>query len=198
MATELETRSIFPVELELRQDGRRPVIAGRFPYGQQATIAATGRVRKERFAPHAFQFAVQDQTREINFLLGHNLSQPLAGRRAGTLALVDRENELDFEATLPPEGEQPTWIRDFLLAHRAGLIGGVSPGFTVPPASAVPDAAILEPEPGNPGVFIRLIRAAVLYELSAVTRPAYQDTGLEERGELVERPSGLLEYYRWL
>lgn len=193
----LEIRSVFPADLELRQDGNRPVISGRFPYGSTATVAATGRVRKERFEPRAFGFAVQDVSREINFLMGHSLQTPLASRRAGTLDLVDSDDALSFQATLPPEGEQPTWVRDFLLAHRAGLISGISPGFTVPPTSAVANPQSLVPEPGNPGVAIRVIRQAVLFELSAVTRPAYEGTGLEERAETLAMPN-LEGYYRWL
>ena len=60
---------------------------------------------------------------------------------------------------------------------------GLSPGFTVPPASAVPDAERLEDEPGNPGVQIRVIRAAVLREFSIVTAPAYPDAAVDLRAE---------------
>ena len=49
---------------------------------------------------------------------------------------------------------------------RAGLAGGVSPGFRVPPASVVANAEAFEPEPGNPGVQVRVINQAVLHELS--------------------------------
>ena len=47
----------------------------------------------------------------------------------------------------------------------------------------VPDAETLEPEPGNPGVDIRVIRQAVLYELSIVTQPAYAETSVDVRAE---------------
>ena len=68
-------------------------------------------------------------------------------------------------------------------AVAAGLMVGLSPGFTVPPASAVPDAERLEPEPGNPGVQIRVIRAAVLREFSVVTAPAYADAAVDLRAD---------------
>ena len=199
----METRSIFPVDLEYRQGpGGRGVISGSFPYGQQATIGRSGRVRKERFESKAFDFAVnQEPEREINFLFGHSMSRPLASRRAGTLVLEDRADALAFEATMPIEDEQPSWVRDFLLARRAGLVGGVSPGFTVPPRSVVPNAEDLIPEPGNPGVLIRVVRHAVLHELSAVTRPAYDGTELTERDDgLYTGPYWQLdnEALRWL
>ena len=60
-------------------------------------------------------------------------------------------------------------------------MGGVSPGFRIPPPSVVQGAEVLKPEPGNPSVMVRHIRAAVLYELSIVTRPAYADTEVELR-----------------
>ena len=60
---------------------------------------------------------------------------------------------------------------------------GLSPGFTVPPASAVPDAERLENESGNPGVQIRVIREAVLREFSVVTAPAYADAAVDLRAD---------------
>lgn len=173
---------IYPVEgLEVRQAGR--LLAGAFKYGSTATIRDRGRVRKERFAPRAFQHAVNDEEREINLLSGHTFAQPLASKRRGSLRLADSNDALEFEATLPPENEQPSWMRDAVLGVRAGLINGVSPGFRVPPVSAVARATELIPEPGNPGVAIRLIREAILYELSLVTRPAYPDTALSIRAD---------------
>ena len=195
---EMETRAVYPVQLELRQEGNRPVIIGRFPYGEVATVSDRGRIRKETFEPRAFEFAVNDTTREINFLAGHSFNRPLASRRAGTLTLEDRADGLSFEAVLPPEGEQPTWMMDFLLARRAGLVGGISPGFNVPPATAVASAEVLTPEVGNPAVMVRRIRQAVLFEMSAVTRPAYDGTGLEERADNLIVPDRTLELYRWL
>ena len=60
-------------------------------------------------------------------------------------------------------------------------MGGISPGFSVPSSSAVPNAEELLPEPGGLGVFIRRIKEAVLFELSLVTRPAYQETEVDIR-----------------
>ena len=195
---DLETRAVWPVDLEIRQEGQRPVITGRFPYGEMATIGDRGTVRKEMFAPRAFEYAINDPTREINFLYGHSFNRPLASRKAGTFTLEDRADSVAFEAVLPPESEQPTWVRDFLYARRAGLVGGISPGFRVPPRTAVSAAETLDQEPGNPGVMIRTIRAAVLGEFSAVTRPAYLGTEIEERADGLAVPARDLELYRWL
>ena len=69
------------------------------------------------------------------------------------------------------------------LIDGAGLIRGISPGFRVPPKSAVPDAEKLIPEPGNPSVMIRSLSALVLNELSLVTRPAYEASTAELRAK---------------
>ena len=183
---DFETRGIYPVELELRAGGR--VIAGAFPYRSMATIASRGRVRKESFSPRAFRYAVEDPAREINLLSGHDFDKPLASKRNGTLELVDTDTGLIFTAQLPPEGEWTTWQRDAVLSIRNGLFRGISPGFQVPPVSAVRKAEELIPEPGNPGVQIRQIHEAVLIEMSTVTRPAYTETTLDVRSEELAVP----------
>ena len=189
---------VYPVELEYRQRGRQ--LSGSFAYGSVATLRDRGRVRKESFGPRAFRFAVRDADREIDLLAGHSFDRPLASKRGGSLLLDDSDEALEFSAELPPEREQPSWMVDTVKAVRGGLVRGVSPGFRVPPASAVPNAEELVPEPGNPGVLIRRINQAVLFELSLVTRPAYGDTEVELRtGEGVSKMDrGTERLYRWL
>lgn len=176
-----EARSVYPVEVEIRQRGGRRTMSGRFPYGRTATIRATGRVRKETFNPRAFRFAVEEEEREVNLLYGHDYNRPLASKLRGSLVLTDTDDALLFEADLPRDSEQPSWMRDAVLAVQAGLIGGLSPGFRVPPAAAVPGAERLVPEPGNPDVQIREISEALLFEMSLVSRPAYTETELDLR-----------------
>lgn len=187
----------WEAQLEVRQEGSGPPeLAGAFPYNDTAVIADRGRVRKERFAPGAFRHSIlaataqeaigggiQQGLADISLLYGHNFSRPIAGVRAGSLQLRDTRAGVEFVATLPVETQQPSWVRDALLAVRAGLIGGISPGFRVPPAAAVANATDLVPERGNPDVMIRLIRAAILYELSLVTRPAYRGSAINLRAE---------------
>ena len=179
----METASVYEVTLELRQEGSRPTFVGRFPYGASntATVASRGRQRKERFAPRAFSFAVNDPTRDVHALIGHDFAKPLGSKLSGSLELSDADDALSFRILLPLPEDQPSWVVDFLAQHRAGLVGGVSPAFQVPPASAVATAERLIPEEGNPGVLIREIAQAVLFELSGVTRPAYPATELDLR-----------------
>ena len=183
--------AIYPIDgLEVRADGGRMRISGRFAYRATATMSDRGRVRKERFEPGAFRFAVEDPERDIHLLRGHSFDAPLASKRAGTLELVDADDALTFTATLPEPDEQPTFMTDTVRMIKAALVGGISPGFRVPPADVVPDAERIEPEPGNPDVGVRVIRAAVLFELSLVTRPAYPETEVDLRAWKPAAPAG--------
>ena len=90
---------------------------------------------------------------------------------------------MTFEATLPAVENSPSWILDAVKAVELRLVLGISPGFVIPPKSVVPNAETFEPEPGNPGVQVRVIHAAVLRELSLVTSPAYRDSSVDLRAE---------------
>ena len=168
------------VEIRQAADGL-PRLVGSFPYGTVATIRSRGTVRKETFAPRAFRYAIESPEREINLLVGHSYQMPLASKRKGSLSIADSAEAVTVEATLPPEPEQPTWMKDALLSVTAGLMTGMSPGFQVPPKNVVPDAERLVPEDGNPGVMIREIAEAVLLEVSLVTRPQYEEATIEAR-----------------
>ncbi len=192
----LETRGVYAVDLEIRQDGERPIITGRFPYGGLAIIGAR---RQERFMAGAFRPGLDVDNHEINFLLAHDMARPLASRNAGTLTLADSPDALTFEAVLPTEGEQTSWQRDFMLAHAQGLLRGLSPGFNVLPKSMNPKAEAEAANPAIPGTTIRTISAALLGELSAVTRAAYPDTTLEARDDETRHYWQLnREVLRWL
>ena len=168
-------------KLEIRRSGGMSTLSGRFNYGSVATIRDRGRVRKERFESRAFRYAIEDEQRQIDILVGHDFGKPIASRKAGTLEIADGDDGVTFEARLPDD--PPSWVIDAEKAIAAGLMVGLSPGFTVPPASVVPGAERLDPEPGNPGVQIRVIREAVLREFSVVTAAAYQDAVVDLRAD---------------
>ena len=187
--------------------GRFPYSPG--PGRLMATVASGGRVRKERIAPDAFGWQITEfekvqndlaeaikssadqarlellrqklERRNVHVLAGHSYDRPLGDLKSGSATIKSTAAAVEFEVALPDD--MPTYMADTVRMIRANLAGGVSPGFRIPPASAVANAEAFEAEPGNPGAQVRVIRQAVLYELSIVTRPAYSDTGIDLRGE---------------
>ncbi len=173
---------VFDGALEIRRSGGARLLTGRFNYGSTATLRNRGRVRKERFEPRAFRYAIEEEpSRRIDILVGHDYGKPVASRQSGTLKIKDSDSAVTFEARLPDD--PPSWVTDAEKAIGAGLMVGLSPGFVVPPSDVVPNAEVIEPEPGNPGVGIRVIRAAVLREFSVVTSGAYEDAAVNLRAD---------------
>lgn len=176
---------VFAGSLEIRRVGGGRTLSGRFPYNSTATVRDRGRVRKESFNSGAFKYSVEQETdRPLDLLSGHEFSKPLASRQSGTLKVRDTESGLIFEAELPDD--PPSWVIDTERAIDAGLMTGVSPGFSVPPRSVVPNAEILIPEPGNRDVEVRVINHAVLREISIVSAPVYRESTVELRQEDID------------
>ena len=196
----MEGYAAWPGELGLRQFGGARSIVGTFNYGTTGTVSDRGRVRKESFASRAFAFAIdQEPTRKIDLLVGHDFGKPIASRQAGSLKITDSADAVRFEATLPDEALTPSWVLDVEKAIANGTMKGLSPGFRVPPVSAVPNAERLIPEPGYPAVQIRLINDAVLREFSIVTAGIYDDAVVELRAEdLAVVTFNPRSVYQWL
>ena len=190
----------FEGNLEIRQFGGARSIVGTFNYGTTGTVSDRGRVRKESFASRAFRFAIdQEPDRKIDLLVGHDFGKPIASRQSGSLVIADSAEAVTFTATLPEEALTPSWVLDVEKAIANKTMIGLSPGFRVPPVSAVPNAERLIPEPGNPGVQIRQINDAVLREFSIVTAGIYDDALVELRAEdlavVTFKPRSV---YQWL
>ena len=178
------------LELRRQADGSTR-LSGSFPYNRTAVLSdggRNGRPRKESFASRAFSYRVEDPTAEVHLLVGHSYDRPLASRGAGTLRLTDSDAALSFEATILPAIAETSHGRDALAMIAAGLAVGLSPGFRMPPARAVPpeQAERIEEEPDRPDqgmhrAIIRTILQALLYELSIVTAPAYPEAQVEAR-----------------
>ena len=187
--------------------GRFPYSSG--PGRRMATVADRGKTRKERIGPDAFGWQLREfekvqkemarvideavdkarveilkqelERRNIHILSGHSFDKPLGDLKSGTARVSSTAEAVSFEVDLPDR--MPSYFEDAIRMIEARLAGGISPGFRVPPASAVANAETFEPEPGNPGVQVRVINQAVLHELSIVTRPAYSETGVDVRAE---------------
>lgn len=185
----------FPVDLviETRQRGRR-TIRGEFPYGKTATIRNRGRgpsaPRKERIGRRAFRHSAESEDQRVDLLVGHDFNRPIAAklRRGETgrsaLALFDEPERLRFEALLPEEGREPSWISDLIRSIEAEIPVGVSPGFSLPPAAVLAGRADrVVPEAPGSDVYVREIFEAVLHELSFVSRAAYRETAVQLRSD---------------
>ncbi|MBN2629095.1 MAG: HK97 family phage prohead protease [Rhodobacteraceae bacterium] len=161
--------------LELRNEGGETRLRATFPYGRETVLSDGGRsgmTRKEIIAARAFGDRIA-RGEEIHFLSGHDYNKPLASRSAGTLELTDTDAALVIEATISAELRAVSYVADFLASHAAGLITGLSPGFVVAPGAEGVEKR------GN--AILRTIRRADLFEISAVTRPAYPDAQITAR-----------------
>jgi HK97 family phage prohead protease len=176
-------------ELELRaspKGGR--TIKGRFPYKRKATLSAggkNGRPRKEQFMPGAFDYSLHDpKAPDVHLLSGHDFAKPLAKKSDGSLSFADTREALTFRADIRPEIAATSFAQDLFALILSGMATGVSPGFRVPPPDAVPNAEVVEEEaPSLGNALIRSLFAVILFELSIVVRPAYEDSEakVEER-----------------
>lgn len=152
--------------LEIRAEGGETRLSARFPYGAQTELAPG---RHEVIAPRAFSDRIE-AGEDIHLLAGHDYEKPLASRAAGTLTLIETDEAVTLEARI---AGGTSWATDFLAAHRAGLIRGLSPGFRVQPGGE-------RIESRGTGLLRTITRAAV-FEFSAVTVPAYPLAQIEAR-----------------
>lgn len=152
--------------LELRTEGGATRLRAVFPYAQETELAPG---RYEAIASRAFASRIE-AGEDIHLLSCHDFNKPLASRAAGTLNLTDTDAALTIDATIDAT---TSWARDFLAAHASGLIRGLSPGFRVPDGG--------ERIERRSNGLLRTVIAAALFEVSAVTRPAYSAAQIEAR-----------------
>lgn len=169
--------------------GRFPYSPG--PGRMMATVGDRGRTRKERVAEDAFGWQIEEfakvqqelataidasldqariellrqelERRNVHILAGHSYDRPLGDLRSGTARVSSSKSAVEFEVDLPAEADMPSYMSDTVKQIRGNLSGGISPGFRVPPLTAVANSETFEPEPGNPAVRVRVIRQAVLH-----------------------------------
>ena len=158
--------------LEVRADGDG--ISGQFLYDVDSVISDSGKVRKQRFRPGAFKYAIEDKTREINLVLG-SPDKPLASKMAGSLEITDTPTALKFRVKRLPK---TSYARDFLGLLKAGSIApGIVPFFNRVPKSISKDADFEEEEEKGSGVFRRVVNSGVLTALSILMRPPRGNPG---------------------
>lgn len=167
--------------LEVRQSGDGATrLQGKFPYGMAALLSPGGRDRRrEVFSARAFAERI-DAGEDVHLLIHHDFDRPLASRAAGSLTLEDGDDALAFEAVLAPELRGVGYVQDFLGTLAAGLVRGLSPGFYVAEGG--------ETVKRDGSGLIRVVSRANLIELSAVTRPTYEDAQIEARNWQPHKP----------
>ena len=210
---------IFDGALEVRARGAGRVLTGRFPYNRTATVRAGGRVRKERFAPGALRWQVDEfkkleaqaaeaigkavdealadalERRNTFLLIGHSYDRTIADMLSGSLVVKHTAAAVELEAALPDSDRMPSWVRDAVLGIEGGQLRGISPGFQVPAKGG----ERLIPEDGPGGSMVREILDAVAFEYSLVARPAYSGTDVAARAEDQKRHGGAFGRRRlWL
>ena len=119
------------------------------------------------------------ERRNTFLLVGHDYNRTIADMRTGSLSVKHTRAAVEIEAELPPDGEQPSWVRDAILAVKGGQLRGVSPGFQV----SAKGAERLVPEGGGGNSMVREILDAVVFEFSLVARPAYASTSVDARAD---------------
>ena len=191
MATEYP---VFEGQLEIRQEGGRPVLTATFPLNRTATTSNVGRVRKERFASGSMSWQTREfaklqdematvlsrgvddfmaqrrvaeldeqlERRNTHLLVGHSYDHAIADTKSGNLTIQHTDEAVFLRAELPPEGEQPSWVKDAVLAVRGRQLRGISSGFQVTPQGR----QRLVPEDGPGDSLVREIQDSTVYEYS--------------------------------
>ena len=170
---------------------RQMPISGEFAYNQPAVIAATGRKRKELVRPGAFDFVLNDPTREVVLTLGERADRPLASRLAGSLRLINSPDGLRFEIDQLPD---TSYARDFEALLKAGTLAwGLRALYRKPPAEAV-DGDVETEIPDDsadaePGVTIGAINQALLTGLAIIPRAPRGNPGEVEQSPVKIEPT---------
>ena len=177
----MERRAFEIKELRVeRVEGRGPKIGGYAAMFNSESVDLGGFT--ERIAQGAFSTTLAGSG-DIMALAQHNPEKPLASRAAGTLAIVEDERGLAFEAGPLPD---TTHARDVVADIEAGNIKGMSFAFNVPKGGDRWAKV-------GPGQWLRTLLDLRLIEVSPVTFPAYPaaSVGLRAQDGAAEALAGL-------
>ena len=200
---------LFDGQLEIRQEGDTPILTASFPLNKTATIASTGRVRKERFNSGSMSWQVrefQKLQQEMAQVLSRGLDDFMSKRRFDELddALDKRNTHLlvghDFGKPIADMrgGNLTVQHTDDAVHLRADLppvdeqpswvrdaVLGVRGGQmrSVSPGFRVTNkgSSRLVPEDGAGDALVREIQDSMVYEYSLVSRPSYPGTRVDTR-----------------
>ena len=165
MRDELERRSWNTAELraEPPEGGGLPVIVGRAAVFDALSEDLGG--FRERVAQGAFAATIAED--DIRALINHSPDYVLGRNRAGTLKLAEDGEGLSVRIT-PPD---TSYARDLIASIERGDMSGMSFGFRT-----ITDEWNMED-----GETVRTLKAVRLFDVSAVTFPAYPQTDVAVR-----------------
>jgi hypothetical protein len=164
MKRNIETRMMpFEVREGEESDGK---LRGRAVVYDSETVI--GGVFREVIKPGAMTKTLQEQ-KNIKLLWNHDTNFPMGSTRYGTLAFTDSVRGLDMEADPPKEAPYSGFAENI----RRGDVDSMSFGFEVLKEN------IVRGEDGE--MDLREIQEIRLWEVSAVTFPAYTDTEIQAR-----------------
>lgn len=161
---ELREKRVTLADIELREAGDGLTFAG---YAAIFDSPADVGPFREQIAGGAFKKTLKDGA-DVRFLVNHD-GVPLARTKSGTLSLAEDDKGLRVEAHL--DDKNPS-VQELRSAMSRGDLDQMSFAFL-----AVKDEWDDEAE-GGP---LRTLREAKLFDVSAVTYPAYEDTTAELR-----------------
>jgi len=157
-------REVRFATLELRADGagKQPRITGLAArFGAKTTIQ---RGLNEVIAPGAFKRSIANGD-DVVLNFNHSDDKVCARVSAGTLKLRESDEGLLFDAEIDPE---VSYIGDLYRSIKNGNIAECSFSFT-----PYEDGDTIEPDPDERGALLRTLKSVRLWDVAAVTHPAY-------------------------
>ena len=159
------------VEVRTLADGSVHVEGHAAVFNVPTQIGPPGLGFEERIAPGAFKKTLSEGA-DVRFLFNHNPDLVLARSKSGTLTLVEDKRGLAVSANLAPTSVG----RDLAILLERGDVSQMSFGFQV-----VKDVWETKKRADDSEYEIRTILEAKLFDVSAVTYPAYDETDLAIR-----------------
>jgi HK97 family phage prohead protease len=124
----------------------------------------------ERIAPGAFARSLANKSQDVKCLYNHNSDCVLGRLQNGTLTLTDSPYSLDFSCQLD---EKQQAHKDLYYAVKRGDISECSFAFAIDRDGASPGEKFDSICTANGTTTLRTVLAASLFDVSAVTNPAY-------------------------
>lgn len=156
-----------PVEVRANDAGLPALVGYAAVFNQASELLDDGQgVFREYVLPGAFTKTLADND-DVVALFNHSVDHVLGRRRSGTLKLREDSKGLRFEVVPPAAG----WARDLVASMKRGDVSQCSFGF-----QPVRDRWSIGKLPDGRLVDERRLVEVRLFDVSIVTRPAYQST----------------------